>query len=145
MSLPSLNKVITYLLRRTKTEMLFKLSNVNSNFAQILGYLNPALNNSALKVSRKPVKLVKQTKTSTWPYLNEITAHFIPEIKSKGYNVRNRRLSIPSQVNKIPPQNGVGFPYYTTEICLHMQAEKLVENLSNRDHDGKEPFLLSKN
>ena len=28
--------------------MLFKLSNLNSNLALILGYLNPALNNSAL-------------------------------------------------------------------------------------------------
>ena len=28
--------------------MLFKLSNVNSNLALTLGYLNPALNNSAL-------------------------------------------------------------------------------------------------
>ena len=27
--------------------MLFKLSNLNSNLAQTLGYLNPALNNSA--------------------------------------------------------------------------------------------------
>ena len=27
--------------------MLFKLSNLNSNFALTLGYLNPALNNSA--------------------------------------------------------------------------------------------------
>ena len=29
--------------------MLFKLSNLNSDFALILGYLNPALNNSALR------------------------------------------------------------------------------------------------
>ena len=29
--------------------MLFKLTNLNSNFALTLGYLNPALNNSALK------------------------------------------------------------------------------------------------
>ena len=29
--------------------MLFKLSNLNSNLALILGYLNPALNNSALE------------------------------------------------------------------------------------------------
>jgi len=29
--------------------MLFKLSNLNSNLALTLGYLNPALNNSALK------------------------------------------------------------------------------------------------
>ena len=28
--------------------MLFKLSNLNSNFALTLGYLNPALNNPAL-------------------------------------------------------------------------------------------------
>ena len=34
--------------KRIKTEMLFKLSNLNSNFALTLGYLNPALNNSAL-------------------------------------------------------------------------------------------------
>ena len=30
-----------------KTEMLFKLSNLNPNLALTLGYLNPALNNSA--------------------------------------------------------------------------------------------------
>ena len=29
--------------------MLFKLSNLNSDFALILGYLNAALNNSALR------------------------------------------------------------------------------------------------
>ena len=29
--------------------MLFKLSNLKSNFSLTLGYLNPALNNSALK------------------------------------------------------------------------------------------------
>ena len=34
--------------KRIKTEMLFKLSNLNSNLALTLGYLNPALNNSAL-------------------------------------------------------------------------------------------------
>ena len=31
-----------------KTEVLFKLSNLNSNLALTLGYLNLALNNSAL-------------------------------------------------------------------------------------------------
>ena len=29
--------------------MLFKLSNLNSNLARALGYLNPALNKSALE------------------------------------------------------------------------------------------------
>ena len=36
--------------KRIKTEMLFKLSNLNSNLALTPGYLNPALNNSALDV-----------------------------------------------------------------------------------------------
>ena len=36
--------------------MLFKLSYLNSNFALTLGYLNPALNNSA-KIS-KSLKLI---------------------------------------------------------------------------------------
>ena len=31
--------------------MLFKVSNLNSNLALTLGYLNPALTNSALKVT----------------------------------------------------------------------------------------------
>ena len=30
--------------------MLFNLSNLNSNLALTLGYLNPALNNSALNI-----------------------------------------------------------------------------------------------
>ena len=33
--------------KKNKTEMLFKLSNLNSNHALTMGYLNPALNNSA--------------------------------------------------------------------------------------------------
>ena len=33
--------------KRIKTEMIFKLSYLNSNLALTLGYLNPALNNSA--------------------------------------------------------------------------------------------------
>ena len=43
---------------RIKTEMLFKLSNLNSNLALTLGYLNPALNNSALVYSRYVVTSV---------------------------------------------------------------------------------------
>ena len=36
--------------------MLFKLSNLNSNLALTLGYLNPALNNSALLFIEIPPK-----------------------------------------------------------------------------------------
>ena len=38
------------------------------------------------KVTKKTVKPVKPTKNSTRPYLNEIPAHFIYEIKTKGYD-----------------------------------------------------------
>ena len=35
----------------------------------------------------KPLKKLKPTKNSTWPYLNKILAHFINAIKTKGYDV----------------------------------------------------------
>ena len=35
--------------------MLFKLSTVNSNLALTLGYLNPALNNSALMYKKQKI------------------------------------------------------------------------------------------
>ena len=44
--------------------MLFKLSNLNSNLALTLGYLNPALNNSALNYSVRwetPLEFLKKT------------------------------------------------------------------------------------
>ena len=34
-----------------KMSLFFNLSNLNSNFALTLGYFNPALNNSALKIT----------------------------------------------------------------------------------------------
>ena len=40
--------------------MLFKLSNLNSNLALTLGYLNPALNNSALKSRQICVCVVRE-------------------------------------------------------------------------------------
>ena len=49
--------------------MRFKLSNLDSNLALTLGYLNPALDNSALffqglLVSKKPQILIKYISTS---------------------------------------------------------------------------------
>ena len=41
--------------------MLFKLSNLNSNLALTLGYLNPALNNSALDNRPSLLFLVEST------------------------------------------------------------------------------------
>ena len=44
--------------KRMKAEMFFKLSNLNSNLALTLGYLNPALNNSAdsTMIAKSPEK-----------------------------------------------------------------------------------------
>jgi len=42
--------IINLMTERIKLNLLFKLSNLNSNFALTLGYLNPALNNPALVV-----------------------------------------------------------------------------------------------
>ena len=41
--------------------MLFKLSNLNSNLALTLGYLNPALNNSALNRTVVDIACVADT------------------------------------------------------------------------------------
>ena len=49
--------------------MLFKLSNLNSNLALTLGYLNPPLNNSAQK--NRPQEMVTQyacNKPASWPF-----------------------------------------------------------------------------
>ena len=66
-----------------------------------------------LKVTRKP----KPSKNSTRPYLNENPAHFIHEIKTKGYDVIGvnaflRKLMIPA------PKSGVNGPSYTTKFLL---------------------------
>ena len=44
--------------------MLFKLSNLNSNLALTLGYLNPALNNSALNCKQKHYLNIDEEKKS---------------------------------------------------------------------------------
>ena len=46
--------------------MLFKLSNLNSNLALTLGYLNPALNNSALFFKLKDYPLLYRKTSFDW-------------------------------------------------------------------------------
>ena len=43
--------IINFLTKRIKLNLLFKLSNLNSNFALTPGYLNLALNNPALDIN----------------------------------------------------------------------------------------------
>ena len=51
--------------------MLFKLSNLNSNLALTLGYLNPALNNTGLAV-KSPITGTLLFKICTFPYSKNI-------------------------------------------------------------------------
>ena len=54
----------------------------------------------------KPVKSVKPTKNSTRPYLNDIFAHFIHEINTKGYDVIGVNVCH-SKSLLYPQQNGL--------------------------------------
>ena len=68
-----------------------------------------------LKVTKKTVKQVKLTKNSTRPYLNEIPAHFIHEIKTKGYDAIGVNV-FPHKLMRSSRKKGVTSPYYTTEL-----------------------------
>ena len=41
------HRIVNLVTKRTKLNLVYKLSYLNSNFALTLGYLNPALNNPA--------------------------------------------------------------------------------------------------
>ena len=64
-----------------------------------------------LKVTRSP----KPTKNSTRPYLNEISAHFTHEIKTKGYDVIDKPVKL-DILNEIPPQVNEIPAYFIHEI-----------------------------
>ena len=51
-----------------------------------------------LKVTRKH----KPTKNSTRPFLNEIPAHFIHEVKTKGYDVIGVNVFLPKLMKFLP-------------------------------------------
>ena len=51
-----------------------------------------------LKVTRK----LNPTKNSTQPYLNEISAHFTHEIKTKGHDVIGVNLFLPKLMKFLP-------------------------------------------
>ena len=66
--------------------MLFKLSNLNSNLALTLGYLNPALNNSAQEFTQKTL--------SHLPWWNTRIVH--------GYKVRWNPMTPPKLPGDAP-------------------------------------------
>ena len=69
---------------------------------QIMRYIQTKQQTVIIYVLQKrAVKPVKPAKNSTRPYLNEIPAHFIHEIKTKGYDAIGVNV-FPPQVNEIP-------------------------------------------
>ena len=70
--------------------MLFKLSNLNSNLELTLGYLNPALNNSALKDNLRTENNIQ--KFNTVRYGKHSMRHF-------GLYLRSR---LPKEIRNIP-------------------------------------------
>ena len=60
------------------------------------------------------------SKNSTWPYLYEIPAHFIREIKTKGYDVTGVNL-FPPTLMRFPPKKGIirCALYYSLYIYLN--------------------------
>ena len=93
-----------------------------------------------LKVTRKPVKPVKPTENSTQPYVNEIPAHFIHDIKTKGYDVIGVNVFL-RKLMRFPRKKGVTGPYYTTNIirafCLLLLWFRLDKpSLLNNSVDG---------
>ena len=59
--------------------MLFKLSNLNSNLALTLGYLNPALNNSALGFTKKYLKIHNRLVYSYEEFRGEREVPYVPQ------------------------------------------------------------------
>ena len=55
--------------KRIKLKLFFKLSNLNSNFALTLGYLNPALNNPAQDNNvQNPLRLFNEVIREPYPF-----------------------------------------------------------------------------
>ena len=57
-------------------------------------------------VGVKPVKPVKPSYNSTWLNINEITPHFVLEIKTKGFDVMGVKVCLRKKC-------GLNGPYYT--------------------------------
>ena len=82
---------INLITERIKLNLLFKLSNLNSNFALTLGYLNPALNNPAQYINFshttfKKIKKILETHCTSYTVVlsqtNKFT-HVIPHFTLK--------------------------------------------------------------
>ena len=91
----------------------------NTNVSYFLTNQSKSKSFINLKVSKKPVKTVKPTKNSTRPYLNEIPAHFIHDIKTKGYDVIGVTVFL-HKLMRFPCKRGISKgvtgPCYTTEL-----------------------------
>ena len=73
--------IINLLTERVKLKLLFKLSNLNSNFALTLGYLNPTFNNPALATNNfwrsREILVLWRYKQPRWIIYRFIFAFFV--------------------------------------------------------------------
>ena len=70
--------------KRIKLNLLFNISYLNSNFAQTLGYLNPALDNAALVLTFQWQAQLSQNSSFVVTYSFQLKLH-IYIYKKKGY------------------------------------------------------------
>ena len=90
----------------------------NENVSYFLTNQSKRKTSIDIKVTRKP----KPTKNNTRPYLNEIPAHFIHEIKTKP--MTSPCWCIPAHANEIPAQKtGVTGAPYTTIFTVDFNAD----------------------
>ena len=99
--------------------MLVKFSNLNSNFALTLGYLNPALNNSALLNMSEQVGSVTRKKSSDFHCGIQFQSSFTIrwELEDKNFlkidiiclddSLKYRIMAIKTNENFIPFSNSV--------------------------------------
>ena len=69
--------------KRIKLNLLFNISYLNSNFAQTLGYLNPALDNAALVLTFQWQAQLSQNSSFVVTYSFQLKLHIY--IYKKGY------------------------------------------------------------
>ena len=100
---------------QTSLTLLFRHYELtNENVSYFLTNESKRKTSIDIKVTRKP----KPTKNNTRPYLNEIPAHFIHEIKTIAYDVIGVNLFLPKLMKFLPQKRGVTGPSYTTYILV---------------------------
>ena len=79
--------------KRIKLHLLFNISYLNSNFAQTLGYLNPALDNAALVLTFQWQAQLSQNSSFVVTYSFQLKLHIYIYIKKGYFNKLQSKVS----------------------------------------------------